>query len=395
MANNFKFGNHNIANALFGNRAVKAIYYGSQLIWQKIAKRLLLDDSRKSVFIEYTPSETVTLSSVSFFQQDSFTNGCTYVIHESGYCIAIVSHQNGESETTIYDLTANLKTVSSLGSPTLYAGQKYYFLLAQHQYPSSDQYRDINAYFQNEQGNYKIFTDYGNYAVELTYVDYETYPYKGWIGSSDMTEEEKKNAILNGNLTKNSLFTWNGGYIGPGTLNVLYTHKMNTNLNNVITITNDEISQYSTDAAKYAYVLYRAGTNVGRCIRYLGNSTLSYEGTSMFQRDCFYELEWPMASNKITSMTPVTQQPSNPQTYDMYYKGDTTGSGDWSGITEEAVVIYVNGSWQKAKNWTAEFDEFTWGTITSTNQQYYHKNFLAATKYSDKKYYLRVNGNEV
>lgn len=158
MANNFKFGNHNIANALFGNRAVKAIYFGSQLIWQKIAKVLLAGS--QFVSFEFIPTEDITLDHIGIFTSDVYT-GTTInfaIYHESGLVVAKTNADSAQSTEEKYGLTGQRRIVTVNG--VLKRGLKYYI-----------QYTDQNgntihpAYFQNSQssetgetGKYKVFT---------------------------------------------------------------------------------------------------------------------------------------------------------------------------------------------------------------------------------------------
>ena len=75
-------------------------------------------------------------------------------------------------------------------------------------------------------------------------------------------------------------------------------------------------------------------------------------GTVWFVGDILY---YPLGSNKlytktgswnvkITSTTPLTSEPSNPTTDDVYYKA---GSVTWGSISEECIVKWNGSSWVK------------------------------------------------
>jgi hypothetical protein len=68
-------------------------------------------------------------------------------------------------------------------------------------------------------------------------------------------------------------------------------------------------------------------------------------------------LHWPLASNKlytktgnwnvtITSTTPLSNEPSNPATNDVYYKA---GSVTWGSISDECIVQWNGSSWSKVE----------------------------------------------
>lgn len=404
-----KVGNKGIADILVGNRAVKAIYRGATLVWQKIQK-LLSFGNNELIGIEFIPNQNIVLTDISIFQNDNISNGWTWICHESGFCVARQTSNGVQSNLEIYGLNGTLKTISSLGSITLYAGQKYYIFYKKDQWDNNSEGTQF-AYYQGETGNYKVGkidggTDISQMGetiddVFYLYTNQSKFPYKGIIGIDNSDSVAVKNYLISLNLTKNNIFNWSGAYCSTPYLdgpNAYYVWKVKTNLTNLITITENDLNQYNSAVQKYAYCLMRAGTAVGRCIRYLPTNSIQYEGTDMFGGpDNLYEILWPMYSNKITSMTPVIQEPSDKGNYHLYYKGVTTGS-DWSGITDEAVVIYINGSWQKATKFDTIFTKYTWGNqgiIQKITDNYIVCNNAKYPVSTDKKYYLRINGNEV
>lgn len=405
MANDIKFGTKAIIDMLYGNKHVKELYYGNKLIWP--SKRLLFSNN-ELIGIEYKPDRDITLNSVSIFQNDNISSGWTWICHESGFCVARQTSNGIASDTELYGLTGTLKTISSLGSITLYEGQNYYIFYKRDQWDNNSVGTQF-AYYDGETGNYKVGKIDGYMTVSnkgetiddvfYLYTDQTVFPYKGTFGIDQTDSTAVKNFLISKNLTKHSTFTWNGNYCSEPSLdgpNNLKSYVVNTNLTNLITITQSDLDNYNTAVQKYAYVLYRAGTNIGRCIRYMPTNSIQWEGTDIFGGpDKLYEITWPMDHNKITSMTPVTQEPSQPQTYDMYYKAS---GANWGGITDEAVVIYLNDNWQKATNWTACFTKYEWGNqgiIKRITTDYLEYNILNLPTTSGNKRYLRINGNEV
>ena len=411
-----KFGNKNVGQIFFGNKAVKAVYFGAKLVWENL-KKLLRMGNNEFVGIEYIPNEDITLTSVSIFQDDSTTSGWTWIMHESGLCVARAESNGISPNTELYGLTATLKTISSLGSVTLYKGAKYYIFYKKGQHETQN--GTPFAYYEGQIGNIISSCIDSNITVCTSgeniqegeqsnfyyYTNKNKFPYIGIIGINSQDSTTVKNYLIGLNLKKRDTFNWNGdGCQEPyfdWTKN--YAYVCETNLTNLITITDDDFTnafgQNPTAVQKYAYVMMRAGTSVGRCIRYMPTNSIQYESTDMFGGpDKLYEIQWPMYSNKITSITPVTfAAPSNPSNYDTYYKASGV---DWGGITDEAVVIWVNGNWTKATNWTADFQKYEWGNqgiIKRISDNYTIPNFVTncIPPIQGNKYYLRINGNEV
>lgn len=82
----------------------------------------------------------------------------------------------------------------------------------------------------------------------------------------------------------------------------------------------------------------------------ISNGTVWYVGDTLY---------WPLESNKfytktgswnnkITSTTPLTNEPSSPATNDVYYKA---GGVTWGSISDECIVKWNGSSWDKVENW--------------------------------------------
>ena len=101
MANSVTYGTKGFLDVLLGNKQVKQLWLGTKLIWEKISKLLVLDDSEKMICIEYVPETDVTVSSFSVFIDDSTVNGWSCILNSAGLCL-VTKSGNGNAEETIY-----------------------------------------------------------------------------------------------------------------------------------------------------------------------------------------------------------------------------------------------------------------------------------------------------
>ena len=139
-------------------------------------------------------------------------------------------------------------------------------------------------------------------------------------------------------------------------------------------------------------------------------------GTQVFadSNGKIYKATGNISKNFITSMTPITQEPTNVDVFSIYFKAATQSSDGWldkngNAITAKAVVVregeWTDANqtewrswWNYATGWTAEFEADP--TYNKSNylvklDVYQALDFNKVAVSTDKKYYLRVNGNEV
>lgn len=197
----FKFGNKSIADMYFGTVPVKEIYFGNTLIWQKgNAKVLVAGD--KLVAIEYVPTTDTTVNSIEIYttsNQGDNNNARVKILHESGLYIAAFNSDNGPDAAEIYHLSGYKRYVNNQ-SVALKAGKKYY-IVYQHDDANPGENTFWPAYFQNENGNYK---EYSNNRDTVTTTDISNYGnYIGiFVGrdiSSFFSSNENDFANYNGN----------------------------------------------------------------------------------------------------------------------------------------------------------------------------------------------------
>ena len=411
MANDFKFGNKSIADILFGNKQVKQIWYGTKLIWEKIQKLLALDNDNKFICIEYKPTVDTTVSSLSVFIDTGTSYGWTCILNECGLCVA-VKNESGTSSATIYGLSANLVTVSSMGSPKLLAGRKYYIAFKISQW---DQNNTKFAYYQGMSGNYKICQVDGGASI-YTSLDLQSIPCVGSIYHLGQYNIDTKiftpSTFYGSECTADTLFIWKGGYVNntfQTAKHAMYNKRDMSKFRCLITdgMLNSFEGQANANMKKLAFIYYVAGNTSGNEIGWGATSNYSsgitVNGVNMFTAGNWkiYKTNGNTTKNHITSMTPITEEPQNPEQFAIYYKGQTSsGWLDANGnpITNEMVVAWTGSCWEFASSWNVEFDtvsDYTMETAVEIEGNYISDNFNAVDVSTDKKYYLRINGNEV
>lgn len=389
------FGNKNIKDIFFGNKAITAIYRGSTLVWQRIKKILIGWYDTNNYCFEYIPDHDITLSDISVLGQYYGTGGICRVINECGLCMVYKNGCGVEGDVTIYTLTGNLRTFSSLGTVTLYANNKYYI-----------SFRGNNdgmyvAKYQGLTGNYKSFSNLDNW--NSTYSGAATHRCEG----SATTFEEicQKHS--------NCYFIWRGQLNNPGsmvpndngTANP-YTFLLNRDMSKVKHLFTDgefnnvPVGSYNDDMARYAYIYYIMGSTEGD--EFIMNTNywnqgFNIGGTTVFNnnQNKIYKLSGNMSKNHITSMTPITTEPTTRNLGDVYYKGDVSWS---SGPTGRAVVAWNGSAWEYATGISTEWTEDS--QYNATNyctkiDDYRVTDFNRLSVQSGDKFYLQINGGEI
>ena len=409
MANSVTFGTKRFLDVLLGNKAVKQLWWGSHLIWEKVGKLLALDDSDKMICIEYVPDSDVTVSSFSVFIEDGTVNGWSCILNSAGLCLATKSG-NGTSQETIYGLTARISTVTSVGDPKLLAGRKYYigFKIEQH-----NENNTTFAHYQGTSGNYKIF-NIANVRVAQT-PDLQTVPAVGDIAHAGIFDTSTKvltvSPFYGSDCNAQTLFVWkNSGFSTETLIPYMATLTKYDMRKFRCLVTNDMLSSCSSDMQRLALVYYLIGNTSGNEIAWgpqygVYKNGITVNGVTMFNDGLwtFYRANNNTTRNHITSMTPITTEPTNPEKFAIYYKGQTTAADGWKDnngnpITSEMVVAWTGEHWEFASNWQVEFDKVSNSNFSNIFEKYVDyntENFNRAALSTDKKYYLRINGNEV
>lgn len=123
----------------------------------------------KLVAIEYVPTTDTTVNSIEIYTTSNQGNNNlarVKILHESGLYIAAFNNDNGPDAAEIYHLPGYKRYVNNQ-NVLLKAGKKYY-IVYQHDDASPGEDTFWPAYFQNENGNYK---EYSNNRDQVTTTD--------------------------------------------------------------------------------------------------------------------------------------------------------------------------------------------------------------------------------
>ena len=423
-------------------------------VWE--FKNALLVAGSSNVAIEFSPSADTTLSSVSIFatgNNPAQTSVKVYVVHESGLC---VSKGSGDTVTqmSLYGLSGYKHTINLLNNSKLFKGEKYYII-----YQSNNESDFYPAYFQNENGNYKNGVTVASYAdPEISrYYQIETgntatfagvlmssqgifsiptnkwfawgdgygvglskyrmyrrtnvgseYQFVGVIGTPDGQTPfgaSQAQALLD--KPANGDFIWyctTGGNPNIGlTYGDIYTKYTSTgtiysNANTKVVDVTDGSGNREIAMANILYGLSQKSI------------VLTGGGDYYYHRLGGYIVTLKSSyTNKVTSSTPLTSLPSNPQSNEIYYLSNSI-----SGINTTGAYVY-NGSWTLLNydNSTTYFNATDIGSVLTrvgSNTDFLEEiridnntvdidstlqDYFDASVSADKKFYLEINGNEV
>lgn len=391
MANDFKFGSKAITDLYFGSKAVLQVYFGSKLIWEKVGKRLVAGN--QNVAIEYVPTADITVNSIEIFtsQTAAATNGRIKILHESGLFVGAIDGNTTDASTERYGLTGVPRSVSNVGV-TLYAGKKYYIVF---QDSTNETY--YPAYFQNETGNYKVYAN-TTQSTSINVGDLSVLGnFLGGICPSRHITKDDKVYLLSLNEDDSFVYLgYNNAQWNPALVSRHFYRRKSKTYNNVtnvdITSGNDnyKAAKLFGNIKKYTTVLQNGFLTNGN--DYDGSIAQMATGyTSFIDVDANDE---PIA---------LTTLPSNPQDGLYYIEGSVLPEG--RGNYDYEFVVYANNSWNRVgryymdQNTIASYISYPdwWNKdFEDMNVNYtVDGNFSAITLSTDKKFYLKINGNEV
>lgn len=429
------------------SHSIKAVYWSPtnnindiKLIWLRDHNNNLVAGD-KLVAIEYVPSVDTTVQTIEIFttSNQGFNNYARVkIIHESGLYIAAFNSDNGPDSATEYGLTGYKRYVNNQ-NVLLKAGKKYY-IVYQHDDSSPGENAYLPAYFENKNGNYKEYsnnrdtvtttdlTTLGTYAGEAsdlsTVVPLSENDYFVWVGSSSIFEQAAcyiRSSAGNGTTYKGELGVDSGNIRaediavfcamsindsfrfmpqnGP-ILSGRFAYKSSNTPSNVT-----DYGSKNTAALRLANLLKDIKSyTTALCTTGPSNWEYGWNASDIIGHKFKMQSGY---TSQISSLTPIDTLPANPVNGGFYFIKGGTISGD-----NDDNVYYYNGSWQKVYNYTdlsSMIDNSgTYGdymTEIGTNNDLVKQKISAegeisntlrtATIYNNRKYYLKINGNEV
>lgn len=388
------FNQANTEDIYFGDVPVDYVYYGDVLVWAKI-KYLFKDGyyNTTNKLIEFTPSTDITLSSVSTLGEHYNTQCILRILNEVGLCVAYQNGNGAQSDVTIYNKTGVLKTWTSLGTITLYAGNKYYISMR-----GSNDGMYVPQYV-GLTGNYKEFSGITN--VNSVYSGAPDHRCSGDASTFAEIAQKPVNTyfVWRGTPMTNSMKPNESGVDAP------YPYLMKRDMSRVKRVfVDDDFTNvqgpYNDDMGRYAYIYRVMGNNPGDEFAMntnYWNRGFSIGGTQIFTDNAtkIYTLSSQMSLNHITSMNPITEEPPH-ERWAIYYKAAVQWS---SGPSERAVVVWDGNSWIYAQNWGIEWSADSTYNITNyidkiASNEAKDFNKVSSVQSGDK-YFVRINGSDI
>ena len=441
--------------------SIKAVYWSPtsnsndvKLIWLlRDSKVLVAGDT--SVAIQYKPTADISVTDIGIFTAESITNRTAKikVFHESGLCIAAVNGDVKTAGETLYELVGD-KRDTVINATTLYAGQTYYIIYYGGQNSDWDK-KFYPAYFQNSSGKgvYKEYVNNLN-ADEITITDvsensqnFKPSMFAGVFNLIDSIYDLKENSwfswyssqsqvqnMTNGDLYKRTnvgtSYTFSG-IVGDQTV---YNHDLSKDdmiklmglpynsmfiwcVTNIQGITKNNIYAKVEGTWNAPTVTFDGPNNTnnmdllpGLVALYAANQGTTGNNLALCLSGVAYQHQYKAGStiklvsgvrNFVSSTTPETTLPANPQNGDVhYFAKDVNGS--------EGIYVYDGNSWSTPNMYyKSPFENGSesvadWLTLVGTTEDFLTKvgsvpdvNFLSAAQNTSRKYYLKINGKEV
>ena len=346
------------------------------VVWELLNRTLVAGD--KCVAIEYTPTNDITITGIEIFTNSSNTStaGRVKIIHSSGVFIAAFNGDGKEPNSEeLYSLTGYKRYVNNI-SVTLYKDETYYIV-----YNDSTPNNYYPAYFQNETGNYKEYSnDWGSGSImcaDLT----QLYNFIGHIGSGNISGQDKA-AILA--LNADDTFIWIG--YDSSQFNIYQNHYYHRKTKSVsVNVTVDIPSDTNTPNYRMAKVMCALKTNTavlqnGDIQGYFNHDGMVAELKSGYTSciDSSSQSDYiPVSLNDVPTTGLVDKG--------LYY-------------IQNEVRIYESGNWLRPYQYSVNDANYLtypdiWGTdFEDLNLNYTapDSNFVNATLKTDRKYYVKL-----
>lgn len=444
MANDLLVGNKHIPRIYFGNKGVASVYFGNKLIWPNNTQKTLVAGDI-CVAIEYVPTNDITVDSLEIFSHEttSYTTGRIQIIHESGLYVGSFNGNGQDSIETKYTLEGRARTLNNVDI-TLYKDEKYYIIFQDKDttkwYTGNIVFKP--AYFANEEGNYKANV-YDNTDATTLHPYSNIKNIKEFLPSvgTSITETDLQSILK---LDTNELFLWNGNDISVNNQTVLHDDHLGKKLttketNPPITTGDGDVWTYNQNQV---FVRHNYGNDVVNRIwkktsnvksngtitttktvaveefieilLSLGNDTnkkaLNNDSANMLSNYVgnLFQLNSNYAPDSSLSYTPLTTLPEGTNYHFYYIDGNAFSTAHGTGlyVYENGDFTYIFGSWGgEVSNFLSYFSlsdissimqQVNFTDVVQEDQQIScNTEVRDATVLSGRKYYLKINGNEV
>ena len=393
-------------DAAGNNHSIKAVYWSPsnnaddlKLIWLRDHAQRTLLAGDKCVAIEYIPTVNTTINSIEIYttsNQGDNNNARVKIMHESGIFIGALNSDNGPDAATEYSLQGYKRYVNNVGVSVI--GGNRYYIVYNHDDANPGQNTFWPAYFQNENGNYK---EYYNITDSVTVVDISDAGRCGGV----ITDYDTQKATIFA-LDTNQSFYYRGN--DRGSMNPpLYDHYFYKRKSKSYTPTVTVDVTSGSDTEKFAKLFGNLKTN--NCVSqngYLNNATDRSGMVVTLQSNYVSCVDLDQSGNPII----LTAEPATKTTNGVYYiKRSATGL---QGELTDVIAVWDGNNWTAPYNywyvdgksldnvlnyvdlWATDFEQITTIDVKNYNDRR-DDNFITATVGSTRKYYLKINGNEV
>ena len=410
------------------------------LVWQRYwaAQRTLIAGD-KLVAIQYIPTSDIYVQTIEIFttsNQGNNDKARVKILHESGLYIAAFNADNGPDSATEYQLAGYKRYVNNQN--VLLKGGKTYYIVYQHDDESPGEDTFWPAYFNGENG---VFKEYNNNRDTVTTTDITSFG--TYIG-------ETNDLAIVFDASENDFFIWTGDTAQLDSALFVRSNKGNgTDYKGELGVNSGSIRAEDIAAfcamsendsfrfmpqngplssGNYAYKSSPTPSNVtdyaskDTAVLRLANllkDIKSYTTALCVSGPSSWEYGWNGSdvighifkmqsgyTSQISSLTPIDTLPTNPINGGFYFIKGGTISGD-----NDDNVYYYDGSWQKVYNYTTLSSMIdnsgTYGdymTEIGNNSALVKQkisgegvisNTLRSATTGNRKYYLKINGNEV
>lgn len=405
------------------------------LVWEKISKLLIAGD--KSVAIQYIPRTNISVTDIGIFTaSNDNTDAKLKVFHESGLCVAAYDGDVRVRNSELYGLSGT-KRDGLIPQTLLYAGQKYFIVYyVWGVYP---------AYYQNEEsqsiGN-KIYEN-NTAASQTTIYDISE--------NAQVLKPSMYRGVLNNSegifgFSENTWFVWMGSTQTGMTQGQIYRRTAvgsGWTFSGIVgdpsahhPITSEDLTAIIAKPSHGEFIWYVDGVSGmnrgeiwGKPVTWVTPVLVDFSSISGEQEKTalvFYNLSSSSSvmvskgefwyanyigstfklksgySSAVSSLTPLSSKPAQAVEKTIYYLSQSA-SGDW----QDAIFVYENGNYTKIDQsnlWsyldnnglsvTLEKIGNNSDLLEAVSNTKGDETFLNANT-DDRKYYLKINGNEV